>query len=60
MVWQRVEEFEELKDKILQLRDKDFFKSKLEKYRNNYKKVLLTEQEYFQQFSEMINEAIKL
>jgi len=58
--WQRVEEFEELKDKILQLRDKDFFKSKLEKYRNNYKKVLLTEQEYFQQFSEMINEAIKL
>ena len=58
--WQRVKEFEELKDKIIQLRDGDFFTDKLEEYRTNYKKVLLTEDKYFQQFSEMINEAIKL
>ncbi len=58
--WQRVEEFEELKDKIIQLRDEDFFADKLEECRTNYKKVLLTEDKYFQQFSEMINEAIKL
>ena len=58
--WQRVKEFEELKDKIIQLRDGDFFTEKLEEYRTNYKKVLLTEDKYFQQFSEMINEAIKL
>ena len=58
--WQRVKEFEELKDKIIQLRDGDFFTDKLEEYRTNYKKVLLTEDKYFQQFSEMINESIKL
>ena len=53
--WQRVQEFEELKDKILQLRDEDFFNSKLEEYRNNYKKVLLSEEEYFKIFSDKMN-----
>ena len=53
--WQRVQEFEELRDKILQLRDEDFFNSKLEEYRNNYKKVLLSEEEYFKTFSDKMN-----
>jgi hypothetical protein len=53
--WQRVQEFEELRDKILQLRDEDFFNSKLEEYRNNYKKVLLSEEEYFKIFSDKMN-----
>ena len=56
--WQRVEEFEELKDKIIQLRNENFFANKLDEYRNNYKQVLLSEDEYFKQFSAMMDEAI--
>ena len=53
--FQRVQSFEELKEKIIQLEDKDFFNSKLEEYRNNYKKVLLSEKEYFELFSNKMN-----
>ena len=49
--WQRVSSSEELVEKALQLRDKDFFENKLEEYRNNYKKVLLSQEEYFELFS---------
>ena len=56
--WQRVEEFEEFKDKIIQLRNENFFANKLDEYRNNYKQVLLSEDEYFKQFSAMMDEAI--
>ena len=56
--WQRVEEFEELKDKIIQLRNENFFANKLDEYRDNYKQVLLSEDEYFKQFSAMMDEAI--
>jgi hypothetical protein len=56
--WQRIITFEELKEKILQLRDKDFFNSKLEEYRNNYKKVLLSEDEYYEEFNRMMNESL--
>ena len=58
--WQRVEEFEELKDKIIQLRDEDFFEDKLEECRTNYERVLLTEDKYFQQFSDMMNKSTVL
>jgi hypothetical protein len=51
--WQRVETFEEFKDKIVSLDD-----SKVEEYRENYKKVLLSEDQYFKQFSEMMNGAL--
>ena len=56
--WQRVFSFEDLKEKIIQLRDEDFFNKKLEKYRKNYKKVLLSKGEYFEQFSKMMNKFI--
>ena len=36
---------------LLQLRDKDFFESKLSEYRSNYKEVLLSQEEYFKLFS---------
>tara|TARA_B100001287_G_C22676228_1_gene527816 strand:- start:1116 stop:2108 length:993 start_codon:yes stop_codon:yes gene_type:complete len=53
--WQRVKTFEEFKDKILHLRDENLFKDKLKQYVNNYKKVLLSEDEYYKQFSNMMN-----
>ena len=56
--WQRVTSVEEFVEKVILLRDKDFFNSKLEEYRNNYKKVLLSEEEYFIQFSEKMNGAL--
>jgi hypothetical protein len=36
------------------LRDEGLFNSKLEEYRNNYKKVLLSEEEYYEQFSNLM------
>ena len=44
--WQRVETFEEFKEKVMSL---DI--AKVEEYRENYKKVLLSEDQYFEQFS---------
>ena len=54
--WQRVNSFEELKERVLTLRSG--CGTLVEEYRNNYKKVLLSEDEYFMQFSEMMNEFI--
>ena len=56
--WQRVQTFEELKEKMLQLRDNTFLEQKLEEYRNNYKKVLLTEEEYFLEFSKRMDSVV--
>ena len=56
--WQRVTSVEEFIEKALLLRDKDFFNSKLEEYRNNYKKVLLSEEEYYKQFSKKMDKSI--
>ncbi len=56
--WQRVSSSEEFVEKVLQLKDKNFFESKLEEYRNNYKKVLLSEEEYFMQFSQKMNDYV--
>ena len=54
--FQRVNSFEELKEKVLTLR-RDF-DTLLEEYRNNYKKVLLSKKEYFMQFSDMMKVAL--
>jgi len=56
--WQRVTSVEEFVEKVILLRDKDFFNSKLEEYRNNYKKVLLSEEEYYEEFSKKMNGAL--
>ena len=58
--WQRVSSSEEFVEKVLQLRNEDFFESKLEEYRTNYKKVLLSEEEYFDRFSDMMNRSINV
>ena len=55
--FQRVNSFEELKEKVLTLR-RDF-DTLLEEYRNNYKKVLLSKDEYSKQFDNMMNEVLK-
>jgi hypothetical protein len=54
--FQRVNSFEEFKKKVLTLREN--YSTILKEYRDNYKKVLLSEDEYFMHFSEMMNESI--
>tara|TARA_A200000113_G_scaffold204685_1_gene200506 strand:+ start:9488 stop:10474 length:987 start_codon:yes stop_codon:yes gene_type:complete len=56
--WQRVQTFEELEEKILTLRDEDVFQSKLDTYRSNYSEVLLSEEDYFKEFSNKMNKAL--
>ena len=56
--WQRVYSFDEFRDRVLELRDKSVFESKLEKYRSNYKKVLLSREEYLNQFSKFMNRVV--
>jgi hypothetical protein len=56
--FQRVQSFEELKERVIHLRDENTFNSKLSEYRNNYAEVLLSEYEYFKQFSDMMNGAL--
>ena len=57
--WQRVSSFEEFYEKVLQLRDNKFFEFKLKSYKNNFKQILLSEDEYFKEFSDKMNEYIK-
>lgn len=56
--WQRVQTFEELEEKILTLRDEDVFQSKLDAYRSNYSEVLLSEEDYFKEFSNKMNKVL--
>ena len=53
--WQRVYSFDEFRDRVISLRDVDTFEKKLEKYRNNYKTVLLSRENYFKEFSDKMN-----
>jgi len=53
--WQRVHTFEEFLEKALQLRDDSFLEQKLSEFRNNYSKVLLSEEKYFEEFSKKMN-----
>jgi len=54
--FQRVDSFEEFKKRVLTLQDNHDIL--LEQYRDNYKKVLLTEDEYYEQFSEKMENVI--
>ena len=56
--WQRITSSEELVEKALLLRNQDFFEKKLEEYRANYSKVLLTQEEYFKLFSEKMQKTL--
>ena len=54
--FQRVDSFEEFKKKVLTL-DQNC-DSLVEQYRDNYKKVLLSEEKYFEQFLEKMAKAL--
>ena len=56
--WQRVQEFDELYEKILELRDKDNFEYRLYEYRARYSQVLLSEDEYYHEFKKKMDNAI--
>ena len=56
--FQRVNSFEEFKERVLTLRTD--FDTLLEEYRNNYKKVLLSKDEYLKLFSEKMNLALDI
>jgi len=58
--WQRITSSEDFIEKSLLLRNQDFFEKKLQEYRDNYSKVLLSQEEYFKLFSEKINFALDL
>ena len=45
-------------EKVLELRDPKVFDSKLKEYRNNYKKVLLSEEEYYKEFKNKMDYAL--
>ena len=49
--YQRVETHDEFIRKALALRDDDTFERLKQRYRNNYSKVLLSEDEYYNEFS---------
>jgi hypothetical protein len=56
--WQRITSAEEVIEKLLLLKNQDFFEKKLEEYRANYSKVLLTQEEYFKLFSEKMQKPL--
>ena len=61
--FQRVNSFEELQGKIHSLKEGDGkghnqTNKLVERYTENYKKILMTEDQYFKQFSEMMNGAL--
>ena len=58
--WQRVSRFEDLEHRVKQLRNETLLTLKLTEYRNNYKKVLLSEQEYFEMFSDMMDKYVTI
>jgi len=58
--WQRVNTFEEFLEKSLQLRDEKFREEKLEEYRTNYKKVLLSEDNYYELFSKKVKKVLDI
>ena len=55
--WQRIEDFDDLKSKVMDLRNEHLLLRRLEEYRMNYGRVLLTLDEYYNQFAERIDGA---
>ena len=53
--WQRIADYDMLKNKMMQLRNQSTFETKLKQYRDNYKQKLLSKEEYFKLFSEKMN-----
>ena len=53
--FQRVSSSEEFVEKALQLRDNSFFQTKLEEFKDNYKRALVSESQYFKLFSKKMD-----
>tara|TARA_A100001011_G_C13929913_1_gene682713 strand:- start:50 stop:718 length:669 start_codon:yes stop_codon:yes gene_type:complete len=53
--FQRVQSPEEFIQKVIQLRNKDFFETKLEEFKDNYKRALVSESQYFKLFSKKMD-----
>ena len=56
--WQRVDSFEKLKTRILMLRYREAWESKLDLCRQNYKEILPTQQEYYEMFTKRMNKYV--
>ena len=56
--WQRIEDFDDLKSKVMELRCELLLEKKLEEYRMNYGKKLMTLEGYYSQFADTMNGAI--
>lgn len=53
--WQRVDSFESLRDKILELKDDSFYKDAITDFTNYYKEILPTQDEYYLMFKKMMD-----
>lgn len=56
--WQRVYSVDEFIRKLYQLRDEDYFATKLKEYRKNYRKVLLSKKQYGEEFNRRMDEYV--
>jgi len=58
--FQRITSFEMFKERALLLKDDEFFEQKLQEYRANYSKVLISLDNYFELFSKKMNFALDI
>ena len=56
--WQRIEDFDDLKSKVMDLRNEHLLLRKLDDYRRNYGEKLLTLDGYYEIFSHKMNKGI--
>ena len=58
--FQRITSFEMFKERAILLKDDEFFEKKLQEYRANYSKVLISLDNYFELFSKKMNFALDI
>lgn len=56
--WQRVQDFEDFREKVIELKNPSVMADKLSEYRRNYESVLLSKGGYYDMFAHMMNKAI--
>ena len=53
--WQRVQDFDEFREKVIELKNPSVMSNKLDEYRRNYEKVLLSKEGYYEIFAHKMN-----
>ena len=53
--WQRVQDFDEFREKVMELKNPSVMADKLSEYRKNYEKVLLSKEGYYEIFAHKMN-----